>query len=170
MNVEQYTPRRCPPNSRTGCHPSTWLPAPGGYSRGRRPPLPQTGAAAPRPCTDGVRHAVDAHAADGHIQIHIRQNNVCIRTPLTQGHKVAFGNTIHLKERCHVEITIGVTGMTCDHCVKAVTEEIMGIEDVQNVEVELREGLPSPVTITSTRELAPLEIESAVDEAGYVVV
>lgn len=83
---------------------------------------------------------------------------------------MAFGNTIHLKERCHVEITIGVTGMTCDHCVKAVTEEIMGIEDVQNVEVELREGLPSPVTITSTRELAPLEIESAVDEAGYVVV
>lgn len=69
-----------------------------------------------------------------------------------------------------MEITIGVTGMTCEHCVKAVTEELMGIEDVQNVEVELREGLPSPVTITSTRELAPLEIESAVDEAGYVVV
>lgn len=69
-----------------------------------------------------------------------------------------------------MEITVGVTGMTCEHCVNAVQEELMKVEDVQNVEVELREGLPSPVIITSSRELAPLEIESAVDEAGYVVV
>ncbi len=33
-----------------------------------------------------------------------------------------------------------VTGMTCGHCVKAVTEEVSAIEGVESVEVDLETG------------------------------
>ena len=34
-----------------------------------------------------------------------------------------------------------VTGMTCGHCVKAVTEEVSAIPGVTDVAVELESGL-----------------------------
>jgi len=63
-----------------------------------------------------------------------------------------------------------VRGMTCGHCVSAVTEELKTIDGVQDVQIDLREGGDSPVVITSAAELDPTAVASAVDEAGYQIV
>ena len=57
-----------------------------------------------------------------------------------------------------------VTGMTCDHCVRAVTEEVGAIPGVTAVEVDLATG---DVTVSSTQEIAHDQLAAAVDEAGY---
>lgn len=70
-----------------------------------------------------------------------------------------------------MKTTIGVSGMRSQEGVAAVTEELHRLDGVEEVEIELQDdGRPSPVTITSSRELAPLEIEATIADAGYVVV
>lgn len=63
-----------------------------------------------------------------------------------------------------------VRGMTCGHCVSAVTQELKTIDGVQDVQIDLHEGGDSPVVITSDGELDPDAVASAVDEAGYEIV
>ena len=60
--------------------------------------------------------------------------------------------------------TYRVNGMTCGHCVGAVTREVGAIDVVTDVQVELESG---DVTVTSSRPLTDAEIAAAVDEAGY---
>ena len=60
-----------------------------------------------------------------------------------------------------------VSGMTCGHCVKSVTEEVGAIAGVTGVDVELATG---KVTVTSAAPLAEKDVEAAVDEAGYTLV
>lgn len=62
--------------------------------------------------------------------------------------------------------TYTVVGMTCDHCVRSVREEVATIEGVTNVEVDLGSG---KVTIESTEPLDDAAVVAAVDEAGYEV-
>ncbi|AYF72920.1 copper chaperone [Nocardia yunnanensis] len=62
--------------------------------------------------------------------------------------------------------TYTVTGMTCGHCVGAVTKEIGKIDGVTSVDVDLASGL---VTVESAAPLADTEVIAAVDEAGYEV-
>ncbi|HEY3685624.1 MAG TPA: heavy-metal-associated domain-containing protein [Streptosporangiaceae bacterium] len=62
------------------------------------------------------------------------------------------------------ETAYTVDGMTCGHCVSAVTEEIVKIGGVRDVQVDLGTGR---VTVTSDAPLAPAEVAAAVDEAGY---
>ncbi|GAA3677523.1 MULTISPECIES: heavy-metal-associated domain-containing protein [Yimella] len=62
---------------------------------------------------------------------------------------------------------ITVSGMTCGHCVGAVTEELTSIDGVQDVQIDLVAGGDSPVTITSDAPIADADIAAAVDEAGY---
>ncbi|HYJ69446.1 MAG TPA: heavy-metal-associated domain-containing protein [Nocardioidaceae bacterium] len=57
-----------------------------------------------------------------------------------------------------------VTGMTCDHCVASVREEISEIAGVASVDVDLASGA---VSVTSTRPLAEADVRTAVEEAGY---
>jgi copper chaperone len=57
-----------------------------------------------------------------------------------------------------------VTGMTCSHCVHAVTEEVTGIPGVTDVQVDLESGA---LTITSQSPLEETAVRAAVDEAGY---
>ena len=66
--------------------------------------------------------------------------------------------------------TIQVTGMTCGHCVQAVTEEVGKISGVTNVDVELNTEGASQVTISSDGELSASDIAAAIDEAGYEIV
>ncbi|TLM73785.1 heavy-metal-associated domain-containing protein [Pseudarthrobacter sp. NamB4] len=66
--------------------------------------------------------------------------------------------------------TVSVSGMTCGHCVSAVTEELEALTGVEAVDVDLNAGGISTVTITSSKELSPPEIGEAVAEAGYLVV
>lgn len=65
--------------------------------------------------------------------------------------------------------TYPVNGMTCAHCVAAVTEELTALEGVTEVTVDLVAGGTSPVTVTSTNPLDPALVAEAVDEAGYVL-
>ncbi|PFG20871.1 heavy-metal-associated domain-containing protein [Serinibacter salmoneus] len=65
--------------------------------------------------------------------------------------------------------TIDVTGMTCGHCVSAVTKELEGVEGVKRVTVELHNGGTSHVTVMSAKPLEEPALREAVDEAGYAV-
>lgn len=66
--------------------------------------------------------------------------------------------------------TIDVSGMTCSHCINAVTEELTSLAGVQEVAVDLNAAGTSQVTITSEQPLDPREVSEAVAEAGYLVV
>ncbi len=62
--------------------------------------------------------------------------------------------------------TYRVTGMTCDHCVRAVTTELVLMPGVRSVDVDLAEGA---VTVTSDGPLDQEEVREAIDEAGYAL-
>ncbi len=66
--------------------------------------------------------------------------------------------------------TVNVDGMTCDHCVHAVTEEISKIPGVTGVNIDLHANAISPVTIASDQEISDSDIAEAVEEAGYTIV
>jgi copper chaperone len=59
-----------------------------------------------------------------------------------------------------------VTGMTCGHCVTAVTEEVSAIEGVESVEVDLETGA---VTVAAATDPTREQMAAAVDEAGYAL-
>ncbi|RYV49699.1 heavy-metal-associated domain-containing protein [Pengzhenrongella frigida] len=63
-----------------------------------------------------------------------------------------------------------VSGMTCGHCVAAVTEEVMKLDGVTEVQITLVEGGESPVAVTSDAPLTDAAVRAAVDEAGYQLV
>jgi copper chaperone CopZ len=60
--------------------------------------------------------------------------------------------------------TYTVTGMTCEHCVRAVTGELSALPGVADVDIDLGTGA---VTVTSDAPLAADAVRAAVDEAGY---
>jgi copper chaperone len=62
--------------------------------------------------------------------------------------------------------TLKVTGMSCEHCVNAVTSELGRLDGVSAVEVGLVPGGVSLVTVTSAVPLAPDTVAAALDEAG----
>jgi copper ion binding protein len=62
--------------------------------------------------------------------------------------------------------TYRVTGMTCNHCVAAVTEELFGLAGVEKVDVDLASGR---VDVQSEHPLDEAAVRSAVEEAGYEV-
>lgn len=66
--------------------------------------------------------------------------------------------------------TLQVGGMTCEHCVKAVSRELGAIDGVSDVSVALNAGGVTPVTVTSSQPLPPEAVAAAVDEAGYELV
>lgn len=66
--------------------------------------------------------------------------------------------------------TYNVTGMTCQHCVNSVTEELKTVGGVTGVEVFLVSGGASTVQVTSDDELARADVQAAVEEAGYQLV
>lgn len=66
--------------------------------------------------------------------------------------------------------TVHVTGMTCGHCVHAVTQELTRIDGVGEVSVDLVPGGTSVVAITADRSLLTPELRAAIDEAGYALV
>jgi copper chaperone CopZ len=62
--------------------------------------------------------------------------------------------------------TYQITGMTCDHCASAVTEELKGLDGVTEVTIDLVPGGTSAVTVTSDQPLTDDAIAEALDEAG----
>ena len=59
--------------------------------------------------------------------------------------------------------TYTVQGMTCDHCVASVDEEVSELAGVDRVEVDLASGR---LEVTGTA-FSDNEIRAAVEEAGY---
>lgn len=58
-------------------------------------------------------------------------------------------------------VTWNVVGMSCGHCVAAVTDEVSGVQGVTAVAVDLAAGT---VTVAGGD---PALIVAAIDEAGY---
>lgn len=63
--------------------------------------------------------------------------------------------------------TYQVQGMTCDHCVRAVTTELVMVPGVRSVDIDLAAG---SVSVTSDGPLDLEMVREAVDEAGYELV
>jgi len=63
--------------------------------------------------------------------------------------------------------TYTIKGMTCAHCVNAVSGELSRLPGVTGVEVDLAGGT---ATVTSNTPLDPRAVRDAVDEAGYELV
>ena len=59
-----------------------------------------------------------------------------------------------------------VVGMTCGHCVNAVTEEVSAVPGVTGVDVDLASG---GLTVTSEAPVDESVVRAAVEEAGYEV-
>ncbi len=57
-----------------------------------------------------------------------------------------------------------VTGMTCGHCERSVSEEIGELDGVVEVAADHTTG---QVTVTSTEPLDRSAVAAAVEEAGY---
>ena len=62
--------------------------------------------------------------------------------------------------------TYHVTGMTCQHCAHAVTDELRALDGVSDVSVRLVPGGESAVTVVSVAPLPDEAVEAALDEAG----
>lgn len=67
--------------------------------------------------------------------------------------------------------TYQVTGMTCEHCVQAVTSELGKLAGVADVAVGLVPDGVSNVTVSSDGPLASSTVSEALGEAGgYLIV
>jgi copper chaperone len=62
--------------------------------------------------------------------------------------------------------TYKVTGMSCEHCVNAVTSELNNLDGVSGVTVDLVPNGASLLTITSASEISDDAVATALDEAG----
>jgi len=63
--------------------------------------------------------------------------------------------------------TYKVAGMTCGHCVSAVTMELSLLPTVTAVDVDLE---ARQVAVTSDAQLDESQVAAAIDEAGYELV
>ncbi|MGH3545342.1 MAG: heavy-metal-associated domain-containing protein [Mycobacteriales bacterium] len=63
--------------------------------------------------------------------------------------------------------TYTVGGMTCQHCVQAVTDELRNTAGLSDISIELPTGR---LTVTSDDPIDDATVCAAVDEAGYEIV
>lgn len=63
--------------------------------------------------------------------------------------------------------SIKVKGMSCQHCVMAVTKALGALEGIKNVQVDLKSGL---ATYEEVKPVDPQKIAAAIKKAGYEVV
>jgi copper chaperone CopZ len=62
--------------------------------------------------------------------------------------------------------TYAVSGMTCGHCVGAVTRELKAVDGVADVQVDLVADGTSTVTVASRAPLEDARVAAALEEAG----
>jgi copper ion binding protein len=63
--------------------------------------------------------------------------------------------------------TYDIVGMTCDHCVRAITEEVSSLAGVSQVHVDLAAG---KVHVATHEPVTTEQLREAVEEAGYQLV
>ena len=61
---------------------------------------------------------------------------------------------------------VKIEGMGCEHCVKAVTEALRGLQGVRDVKVDLANGQAS---LEHDQELHMDSVREAIEKAGYRV-
>lgn len=61
---------------------------------------------------------------------------------------------------------ISIEGMSCQHCVKHVTEALEELNGVKNVEVNLSAGR---AIIETEGQVSDSQIKAAIEDAGYDV-
>lgn len=64
--------------------------------------------------------------------------------------------------------TLHVSGMSCEHCVKAVKGAVGGLKGVDRVDVELKEG--KVTVVFDPRDVTLASIQDAIEGQGYEVV
>ncbi|MEU4586531.1 cation transporter [Kitasatospora aureofaciens] len=64
-------------------------------------------------------------------------------------------------------ITYTVSGMSCGHCEKAISEELSTLAGVTDVAADAQAGT---VTVSSAAPLEEEQVRAAIDEAGYGLV
>jgi len=83
---------------------------------------------------------------------------------LSGGNRYPSGVSV---EEVVMETVYSVKGMTCGHCVSAVSAEIGKLDGVDGVTVDLASGA---VTVSSATPLETAQVAAAVEEAGYELV
>jgi Cu+-exporting ATPase len=60
--------------------------------------------------------------------------------------------------------TINVTGMTCQNCVRHVSQALSAVPGVRSASVDLQAG---SARLETDREIPAAELRAALDDAGY---
>jgi len=63
--------------------------------------------------------------------------------------------------------SIKIKGMSCGHCVMAVTKALNAVDGVRNVEVDLKNGV---AIYKEIKPVDPTVVAAAIKKAGYDVV
>lgn len=61
-------------------------------------------------------------------------------------------------------VTYSVPGISCHHCVAAITSEVSGVAGVSSVAVSVDDK-----TVTVIGDAEPAALEAAIEEAGYEI-
>jgi len=62
--------------------------------------------------------------------------------------------------------TFSITGLTCEHCVGAVSSELSVLAGVTDVQIDLVAAGTSILRVTADKALTDFEVALALDEAG----
>jgi copper chaperone len=68
------------------------------------------------------------------------------------------------------ELTLLVEGMTCQHCVNAVSQEVGALAGVEDVSIDLVLEGQSTLRVSSSDTLPRDVVAAAVASAGYTVI
>jgi copper chaperone len=79
---------------------------------------------------------------------------------MTTGRENLKGKHIHMP-------TIKIEGMSCNHCVMAVTKALSGIDGIGNVKVDIAKG---EATFNETKPVDRAIIREQIKKAGFEVV
>ena len=63
--------------------------------------------------------------------------------------------------------SIKIKGMSCQHCVMAVTKALAALDGLKDVNVDLKSGM---ATYEEVKAVAPKAVAAAIKMAGYEIV
>lgn len=63
--------------------------------------------------------------------------------------------------------SIKIKGMSCQHCVMAVTKALGSLDGIKNVNVDLKSGV---ATYDEVNSIDPVEVAAAIKKAGFEVI
>jgi len=87
--------------------------------------------------------------------------------PETAGSSDPAGGKAEEKEGAEMVTTLKVKGMSCQHCVMAVTKALSQLDGIQNIAINLAKG---EVSFQNSKGAAADRIKEAIEKAGYRVV